>query len=62
MDPIRYPNAIWDEAEGRWTSGAEVAEIGYTAFTGRRDSDHITARLIVRRVRRLNPASASRAG
>ncbi len=39
-------------------SDAEVAEIGYTAFTGRRQAEHVTARLIVRRVRRLNPASA----
>jgi hypothetical protein len=53
--PIRYPNAIYDEHEQRWVSDAEVAEIGFTAFTGRRRSEHVTARLIVRRVRRLNP-------
>src|SRR4051794_34735653 len=35
---------------------AEVAEISCTAFTSRRKSDHVTARLIVRRVKRLNPA------
>jgi hypothetical protein len=56
--PIRYPNAIYDEQEQRWVSDAEVAEIGFTAFTGRRKSEHVTARLIVRRVRRLNPATA----
>jgi hypothetical protein len=56
--PIRYPNAIWDDDERRWISDAEVAEIPYTAFTGRRARDHVTARLIVRRVRRLNPAGA----
>src|ERR1019366_6273165 len=33
----------------------EVAEIPYTAFTSRRKADHISARLIVRRVKRLNP-------
>jgi hypothetical protein len=55
---IRYPNAIWDEDEQRWMSDAQVAEIPFTAFTGRRASEHITARLIVRRVRRLNPATA----
>lgn len=55
---IRYPNAIFDNDEQRWVSDAEVAEIGYTAFTGRRKAEHITARLIVRRVRRLNPAHA----
>jgi hypothetical protein len=52
---IRYPNAIYDEDEGRWVSDAEVAETVLTAFTGRRRRDHVTARLIVRRVRRLNP-------
>ncbi len=58
---IRYPNAIFDDDEQRWVSDAEVAEISFTAFTGRRKADHITARLIVRRVRRLNP-KAVRAG
>jgi hypothetical protein len=53
--PIRYPNAIFDDDEQRWVSDAEVAEIPFTAFTGRRKSEHITASLIVRRVRRLNP-------
>jgi Transposase DDE domain group 1 len=56
--PIQYPNAIYDEDEQRWVSDAEVAEIGLTAFTGRRKAEHVTARLIVRRVRRLNPATA----
>jgi hypothetical protein len=55
---IRYPNAIYDQDEQRWVSDAEVAEIGFTAFTSRRRSQHVTARLIVRRVRRLNPATA----
>ncbi len=58
---IRYPNAIFDDDEQRWVSDAEVAETTFTAFTGRRKADHITARLIVRRVRRLNP-KAVRAG
>jgi hypothetical protein len=53
--PIRYPNAIYDEDEQRWVSDAEVAEVEFTAFTGRRKAEHVTARLIVRRVRRLNP-------
>ena len=53
--PIRYPNAIYDEDEQRWISDAEVAEVGFTAFTNRRKAEHIAARLIVRRVRRLNP-------
>jgi hypothetical protein len=52
--PIQYPNAIYDEDEQRWISDAEVAEVGFTAFTGRRRCEQVTARLIVRRVRRLN--------
>jgi len=55
--PIKYPNAIWDDNEQRLISDAEVAEIGYTAFTSRRKADRVTARLIVRRVKRLNPAT-----
>jgi len=50
---IKYPNAIWDEAEHRWVSDAEVAEVGFTAFTGRRKTEHVICRLIVRRVKRL---------
>ena len=56
--PIRYPNAVWDDEEQRWISDAEVAEVPLTAFTNRRKEEQVTARLIVRRVRRLNPASA----
>jgi hypothetical protein len=55
--PIRYPNAIYDEAEQRWVSDAEVAEVGYTVFTSKK-GQAITARLIVRRVKDLNPAAA----
>jgi hypothetical protein len=55
--PIHYPNAIWDADEQRWVSDAEVAEVGFTVFTSRRKTEHVTARLIVRRVRRLNPAT-----
>jgi hypothetical protein len=56
--PIHYPNAVFDEDEQRWISDAEVAEVPFTAFTSRRSGEQITARLIVRRVRRLNPVSA----
>lgn len=55
--PIRYPQAVWDADEQRWISDAQVAEVGFTAFTGRRKAEHIGARLIVRRVKRLNPAA-----
>jgi hypothetical protein len=54
---IRYPNALYDEDAQRWVSDAEVAEVAFTAFTGRRKAEHVTARLIVRRVRRLNPTT-----
>jgi hypothetical protein len=56
--PIHHPNAVFDEDEQRWISDAEVAEVPFTAFTSRRSGEQITARLIVRRVRRLNPVSA----
>jgi hypothetical protein len=52
--PIRYPNAIFDEDEQRWISDADVAEISYTAFDSK-TKHRVTARLIVRRVRRLAP-------
>jgi hypothetical protein len=50
---IKYPGAIFDEQAGGWVSDAEVAEITYTAFTSK-NKQAVTARLIVRRVRRLN--------
>jgi len=59
---IKYTDAVWDEEDKRWVSDAEVAETTYTAFTGRRKAEHVTARLIVRRVKRLNPAANPAAG
>jgi len=59
--PIQYPNAIWDHDEQRFISDAQVAEVPFTAFTSRRQSEHISARLIVRRVKRLNPNSSRKA-
>ena len=55
--PIRYPRAIWDDQLRAWVSDAEVAEIAYTAFASKK-GQAITARLIVRRVRDLNPKAA----
>ena len=53
---IHYPNAFVDEDTGQLVSDAEVAEIPvFTAFTSRRKHEQVTARLIVRRVKRLNP-------
>jgi hypothetical protein len=51
--PIHYPNAVWDDETGQWISDAEVAEICYTAFAGTKHE--VTARLVVRRVRREPP-------
>jgi hypothetical protein len=34
-----------DQDEQRWISDAEVAEVPFTAFTGRRRAEHVTARL-----------------
>jgi hypothetical protein len=54
---IKYPQAIWDEDEQRWISDAQIAETSYTAFEGTRQA--ITARLIVRRVKRLDPTQVT---
>ncbi|MER5361649.1 IS1380 family transposase [Streptomyces sp. NPDC002785] len=51
---ITYPTAIPDPDTGELISNAEVAEMpAYTAFAGRKKSERVTARLIVRRVRDL---------
>lgn len=52
---IEYPNAVFDAAEQRWVSDAEVAEVPFVAFTGRRKHEHVPCRLVVRRVKRLQP-------
>lgn len=52
---INYPNAVFDETESRWVSDAELAEVEFVAFTGRRRTEQVTCRLVVRRVRRLQP-------
>lgn len=59
---IRYPNAIFDDEQQRWISDAEVAEVPFTAFTSHPKAEHVTARLIVRRVKRLNPQVATTQG
>jgi hypothetical protein len=51
---ITYPTAVPGPDTGELISDAEVAEIpAYTAFAGRKKSEWVTARLIVRRVRDL---------
>ncbi len=56
--PIHYPHAVWDEQAQALVSDAEIAEVPFTAFTGRRKAEHITSRLLVRRVRRLNTGTS----
>jgi hypothetical protein len=56
---INYTEAIFDEASQQWISDAEVAEVPYTAFTSRPKAKHIHARMIVRRVKDLNPNNQS---
>jgi Transposase DDE domain group 1 len=52
---IHYPEAFVDTETGELVSDAEVAEIGYTAFTSRPRREQLQGRLIVRRVKRRNP-------
>ena len=59
--PIRYPNAVWDEVEQRLVSDAEIAEVPFTAFTGRRKGEQITGWLLMGRVKRLDLAGKSQA-
>ncbi len=54
---IKYRDAVWEQEEARWVSEAEIAEVEHTAFTSKKQNLHVTARLIVRRVKRLNPTS-----
>lgn len=60
---IQYPDAIWEEdpttpAGGYWISHAQVAQMPFTAFTSRRKAEHVPCRLVVRRVKRLQPRAA----
>ncbi len=51
---IEYTNAIYDAVTKTWISNAEVAEIPFTAFKSRKKSEHLTGRLVVRRIPELN--------
>ena len=53
-EAIEYTDAIYDEDTKRWISTAEVAEVAFTAFQSRNKSEHITGRLVVRRIPELN--------
>lgn len=56
--PIEYTDAVYDESSGQWVSRAEVAEIGFTAFSSKKANQQVPGRLVVRRIPDLNPRSA----
>ena len=56
------PDAIFDEITGVWISRAEVAEIDFTAFAGRKKSDQVPGRLVVRRIPDVNAQARKAAG
>jgi len=56
---IKYTDAVFDQTQQRWISDADVAEIAYTAFTSKAKAKHVRARLIVRRVKDMNPDNQS---
>ena len=55
---IRYPKAVWDEQLQQWVSDAQVAEIPFTAFTSLPIARRVHARLVVRRVKRIQPRAS----
>lgn len=56
---IQYTDAIVDEATGTWISVAEVAEVAFTAFVGRKKAERVEGRLVVRRIPELNLQESS---
>jgi hypothetical protein len=52
---IEYTDAVYDEQTSRWVSRAEVAEIPFTAFTSKKQTEQVPGRLVVRRIPDLNP-------
>jgi Transposase DDE domain group 1 len=54
---IHYPNAFVDTETGQLISDAQVAEVPYTAFASKPKRLQAAGRLIVRRVKRLNPTT-----
>ncbi len=53
--PIAYTDAVFDETTNSWISRAEVAEIGFTAFSSKKPGQQVPGRLVVRRIPDLNP-------
>jgi hypothetical protein len=59
---IEYTDAVFDEVTGTWISRAEVAEIGFTAFSAQKKTDHVPGRLVVRRIPDFNAEKNRAAG
>ncbi|MGB2920593.1 MAG: IS1380 family transposase, partial [Mycobacterium sp.] len=55
---IEYTDAVYDETTQQWISRAEVAEIGFTAFSSRKATEQVPGRLVVRRIPDLNPSAS----
>ncbi len=47
---IEYTDAVFEETTASWISRAEVAEIPFTAFAAQKKADHVSGRLVVRRI------------
>lgn len=60
--PIKYTDAVYDEASGRWISAADVAQTPFTAFVSRKKGERVAGRLVIRRIPELNPRSATGQG
>ncbi|EEW51366.1 hypothetical protein HMPREF0290_0023 [Corynebacterium efficiens YS-314] len=59
---IRYTDALFDEDTGRWISSAEVAEIPFVAFASKKEAEHVSGRLVVRRIPELNKKNLDQPG
>ena len=60
---IQYPKAVWEADDtapegGYWVSDAEVAEIDFVAFSSKPKHQQVRCRLVVRRVKRLQPKAS----
>jgi hypothetical protein len=59
---IAYTDAVFDQTTGRWISRAEVAELGFTAFSAQKKSEQVPGRLVVRRIPDFNAEAHKAAG
>jgi hypothetical protein len=56
---IEYTDAVYDETSRQWISRAEIAEIGFTAFSSKKAAEQVPGRLVVRRIPDLNQPSGN---